>query len=51
MKKIHKPMNKTRNASDSMGVAEQTSNGGSNKPTFSPITQAIPEIWPKRWTE
>ena len=34
-----------------MGVAEQTSNCSSNKPTFSPITQAVPEIWPKRWTE
>ena len=34
-----------------MGVAEQTSNGTSNKPTFSPFTQAAPEIWPKRWTD
>ena len=36
---------------DSMGFAEQTSHGGSNNPTFSPITQAVPVIWPKRWTE
>ena len=34
-----------------MGAPEQTSNDGSNKPTFSPITQAVPEIWPKTWTE
>ena len=34
-----------------MGVTEQTSNGTSNKPTFSPFTQAVPDIWPKRWTE
>ena len=30
-----------------MGVAEQTSNGGSNKPTFSPITQVVLEYDPK----
>ena len=34
-----------------MGITEQISNGGSNKPTLSTITQAVPEIWPKRWTE
>ena len=34
-----------------MGVPDQTSYGSSNKPTFSQITQTLPEIWSKRWTE
>ena len=34
-----------------MGVTEQTSHCSSNKPTFSQITQTLPEIWSKRWTE
>ena len=33
-----------------MGVPDP-SYCNSNKPGFSPITQTVPEIWPKRWTE
>ena len=34
-----------------MEVPDQAPHGHSNKPTFSQIAQALPEIWPKRWTE
>ena len=49
--KKYKPKNRNRDALDYMGVPDQLSDCSSNKPTFSPITQAVPEIWPKRWTE
>ena len=47
----HRPTYRTKDAPNFMGVAEQTSHGGSNNPTFSPITQLVPEIWPKTWSE
>ena len=49
--KKHKPTNKTRDTLDYMGVPHQPSDCGSNKPTFSQVTQAVPEICPIRWTE
>ena len=49
--KKHNPTNRNRDSLDYMGVPDQPFHCSSNKPTFSPITQAVPEIWPKRWTE
>ena len=49
--KIHKHINRNRDALDYMGVPDQPSHCGSHKPTFSQVTQAVPEIWPVRWTE
>ena len=42
--KIHKPTNRNRDILDYMDVPDQPSHCGSNKPTFSQIKQAVPEI-------
>ena len=42
--KKHKPTNRNRDAFDYMGVPDEPSHCGSNKPTFSQIKQAVPEI-------
>ena len=47
--KIHKHTNRNRDAPDFMGLPDQPSYGGSNKPTFSQIAQALPDICPKSW--
>ena len=50
VKKTHKNINRNREALDFMGVPDQPSHCGSNKPTFSQIRLAVLEIWPKTWT-
>ena len=49
--KIQKHTCRNKDSFDYIGVPDQQSHCGSNKPTFSQITQAVPEIWPKWWTE
>ena len=42
--KVHKPKNRNRDAPDCMDVPDQAPCGHSNKPTFSQIPQALPEL-------
>ena len=49
--KIHKHINRNKDSPDFIDFPDQAPNGHSNKPTFSQIAQALPEIWPKKWTE
>ena len=45
MIKVHKPKNRNRDAPDCMDVPDQAPCGHSNKPTFSQIPHALPELW------